>query len=320
MNFSRVILAYVALLSAFTFAYTPSKNSRPKYSKQPTYNPSKVIDYKLLYFRIKWFLNFSQGNILDVLKENGLTTFVDLIIKAGLEVTFSQPRPFIVWAPTNEAFAAIGPETLNFILSDASLLKDILTYHLGLFLQTYTLVPAIKDELTLPTVQGEVTRINVYRKKGSSFVSERTVTVNGALVVNALPAGDSIIYVIDRVLSQPSRSLDIVELSATIRSKTLFAPTDTAFQALPAGLLDSLFANPKELVKLLNNHIASGTFYSRGFVSGPLPVVSGITVDVDLSPTTITIGDANVIDADITTIEGVLHVVDAVIFKRQYRI
>jgi hypothetical protein len=31
---------------------------------------------------------------------------------------------------------------------------------------------------------------------------------------------------------------------------------------------------------------------------------------------TITIGDANVIDADITTIEGVLHVVDAVIFKR----
>jgi transforming growth factor-beta-induced protein len=78
-----------------------------------------------------------------------------------------------VWAPTNEAFAAIGPETLNFILSDASLLKDILTYHLGLFLQPYTLVPAIKDELTLPTVQGEVTRINVYRKKGSSFVSER---------------------------------------------------------------------------------------------------------------------------------------------------
>jgi hypothetical protein len=91
MNFSRVILAYVALLSAFTFAYTPSKNSRPKYSKQPTYNPSTVIDYKLLYFRIKWFFNFSQGNILDVLKENGLTTFVDLIIKAGLEVTFSQP-------------------------------------------------------------------------------------------------------------------------------------------------------------------------------------------------------------------------------------
>ena len=81
--------------------------------------------------------------------------------------------PFIVWAPTNEAFAAIGPETLNFILSDASLLKDILTYHLGLFKQPYTLVPAIKDELTLPTVQGEVTRINVYRKKGSSFVSER---------------------------------------------------------------------------------------------------------------------------------------------------
>jgi hypothetical protein len=34
---------------------------------------------------------FLQGNILAVLKENGLTTFVDLIIQAGLEETFSQP-------------------------------------------------------------------------------------------------------------------------------------------------------------------------------------------------------------------------------------
>lgn len=89
-------------------------------------------------------------------------------------------------------------------------------------------------------------------------------------VTNSLPAIVTVIvFVYDRNI---------------VRSKTLFAPTDTAFQALPAGLLDSLFANPKELVKLLNNHIASGTFYSRGFVSGPLPVVSGITVDVDLSP------------------------------------
>ena len=98
MNFSLVIWAYLALLSAFTFAYTPSKNSRPKYSKQPTYNPSTVIDYKILHFRIKWvyFFYFSQGNILDVLKENGLTTFVDLIIKAGLKETFTQPSKVFI--------------------------------------------------------------------------------------------------------------------------------------------------------------------------------------------------------------------------------
>ena len=81
--------------------------------------------------------------------------------------------PFIVWAPTNEAFAAIGHETLNSILDDTNLLKDILTYHLALFLQPYTLIPSIKDQQTLPTVQGEIVRINVYRKKGSSFASER---------------------------------------------------------------------------------------------------------------------------------------------------
>jgi uncharacterized surface protein with fasciclin (FAS1) repeats len=84
-----------------------------------------------------------------------------------------QTGPFVVWAPTNEAFSAIDRESFNSILIDSSLLKDILTYHLTLFGQPYTLISAIKDELARPTVQGQVVRINVYRKKGSSFASKR---------------------------------------------------------------------------------------------------------------------------------------------------
>lgn len=79
---------------------------------------------------------------------------------------------FTVWAPTNEAFAAIDPTTLKAILNDASLLKDILTYHLVPFKISSTLIPSIHIELTLPSVQGELFRINVYRKKGTSFASE----------------------------------------------------------------------------------------------------------------------------------------------------
>ena len=77
-----------------------------------------------------------------------------------------------MWAPTNEAFAAIDPTTLKAILNDASLLKDILTYHLVPFNMSSTLIPSIHIELTLPSVQGEIFRINVYRKKGTSFASE----------------------------------------------------------------------------------------------------------------------------------------------------
>ena len=77
-----------------------------------------------------------------------------------------------MWAPTDEAFAAIDSATLTAILNDASSLKDILTYHLVPFKISPTLIPSVHIELTLPSVQGEIVRINVYRKKGSSFSSQ----------------------------------------------------------------------------------------------------------------------------------------------------
>lgn len=60
---------------------------------------------------------------------------------------------------------------------------------------------------------------------------------------------------------------------------TLFAPTDEAFRALPAGVLDSLIANPEKLKNVLLTHVVSGTIYSRGLPSGAVPVVAGGTVN-----------------------------------------
>lgn len=68
------------------------------------------------------------------------------------------------------------------------------------------------------------------------------------------------------------------------RPKTLFAPTNAAFEALPAGVLDSILASQDEIGKLINTHTASGTFYSRGLVSGPIPVFSGSNLDLVVSP------------------------------------
>jgi len=65
---------------------------------------------------------------------------------------------------------------------------------------------------------------------------------------------------------------------------TLFAPTDTAFKALPAGALDSLISNPEELKKVLLNHVVSGTVYSRGLPpTGDVEVIGGGKVPVDVS-------------------------------------
>lgn len=67
----------------------------------------------------------------------------------------------------------------------------------------------------------------------------------------------------------------------TVRYETLFAPTDEAFAALPPGTLESLFANPRAL---LRNHFISGTFYKYGLVSGPVPTYSGLNVEVEVIP------------------------------------
>ena len=46
---------------------------------------------------------------------------------------------------------------------------------------------------------------------------------------------------------------------------------------------NALFADEQALAVLINTHTASGTFYSRGLVSGPLPVLSGVNIEIDVS-------------------------------------
>ncbi|XP_045027201.1 transforming growth factor-beta-induced protein ig-h3 [Daphnia magna] len=276
-------------------------------------------------------------DLLTILRQNGITTFVDLIVKAGLEETFSQNGPRIVLTPTNEAFAVIDPGILATIINDIDLLRDILTYHLVFFRQPFTIVSAILHELALPTAQGGLVRFNLYRQRGSSFATEDIATANGAPLLRAIPAGEKLIYVIDRVLNpkalSPNNTLQIFlennkDLSIFLRiynsviitqntiavfPKTIFVPTNAAFKALPPGVLDSLFANPRELVVLLNTHMASGTFYAAGLTDGPLTVFSGATVDVDVSPSGITVGKAKIIRSDISLVEGVVHVSDSLV-------
>ncbi|KAK4023785.1 hypothetical protein OUZ56_009185 [Daphnia magna] len=142
-----------------------------------------------------------SADLLTAIRQNGFTTFVDLIVKAGLEETFSANRPFVILAPTNEAFAAIDPAILAALLKDIYLLRDILRYHLVLFRQPCSLVSSIFVELPVNTALGEEVRFNVYRNKGPSFATEDITTANGVPLLRAIPTGKSIIYPIEKVLN-----------------------------------------------------------------------------------------------------------------------
>ena len=95
---------------------------------------------------------------------------------------------------------------------------------------------------------------------------------------------------------------------------TVFAPTDAAFAALPAGLLDKLLLpeNKDVLVAILTYHVVAGMVMSADIVAGDVPTVEGSTVTLD-TMSGVKVNGANVTTADVAASNGVIHVIDAVI-------
>jgi uncharacterized surface protein with fasciclin (FAS1) repeats len=108
------------------------------------------------------------------------------------------------------------------------------------------------------------------------------------------------------------------DLVDTLKSEgpfTVFAPTDEAFAALPAGTVESLLLpeNKDQLIAVLTYHVVAGKVMSTDLVDDmKAATVQGgeITIDLDNG---VMVNDANVVTADIETSNGVIHVIDKVI-------
>ncbi|MEM8793174.1 MAG: fasciclin domain-containing protein [Pseudomonadota bacterium] len=98
---------------------------------------------------------------------------------------------------------------------------------------------------------------------------------------------------------------------------TVFAPTDEAFAALPAGTVENLLKpeNKDQLVAVLTYHVVPGAVMSSDLAGKKLEAgtVQGSTVDIDATGGGVTVDGANVVAADVTASNGVIHVIDAVI-------
>ena len=97
---------------------------------------------------------------------------------------------------------------------------------------------------------------------------------------------------------------------------TVFAPTDAAFAALPAGTVENLLLpeNRDQLTAILTYHVVPGAVTSDQLADQRLSVatVTGANVDID-GRDGVTVEGANVTTADITASNGVIHVIDAVL-------
>ena len=96
---------------------------------------------------------------------------------------------------------------------------------------------------------------------------------------------------------------------------TVFAPTDEAFAALPAGTLDSLLADPEALKQILLYHVVSGKVTADQVVNlTSADSVAGPAIAIAVKDGTVYLNDsAKVVTTDIEASNGVIHVIDAVI-------
>ncbi|WP_371229176.1 fasciclin domain-containing protein [Roseovarius sp. 2305UL8-3] len=135
--------------------------------------------------------------------------------------------------------------------------------------------------------------------------------------------------IVDIASSNPDFSTLVAALGAaglvdTLRGDgpfTVFAPTNAAFDALPAGTVDSLLQpeNVGTLRSILLYHVVPGNITSDQVLGQRLDVatVNGQTVRVDGTggkyAATVRVNDANVTAADIIATNGVIHVIDKVL-------
>jgi uncharacterized surface protein with fasciclin (FAS1) repeats len=283
------------------------------------------------------------GTIVDVAVEAGFSTLVTAVQEAGLVETLSSEGPFTVFAPTDDAFAALPEGLLDTVLADTDLLTSILTYHVVAGEVPAATVVTLDSAETL---QGESVTITV---------DDGSVMVNQANVIQTdVDASNGIIHVIDAVILPPSvadalaaaddamdeeeamdadiiatateagsfttllTAIEAAGLTETLMGDgpfTVFAPTDEAFAAVDEETLNGLLADPEALAQVLLYHVVEGAVPAADVVTlESATTAQGSDVEITIDGDTVVLnGVANVVQTDIETSNGIIHVIDAVL-------
>jgi uncharacterized surface protein with fasciclin (FAS1) repeats len=280
---------------------------------------------------------FAMGTVqykdaVDTADEAGsFTTLLAALDAAGLTDVLRGDGPFTIFAPTDDAFAALPDGLVEALLNDIPTLTQILLYHVVAGDVRSAEVVSL-DRAS--TVQGEYIDISV---RGGN------VYANNAMVTGVdIDTSNGVIHVIDSVIVPPSINVaklladDIVDIAVadgrfttlvaavqaaglvdTLKSDgpfTVFAPTDDAFGKLPAGTVAALLRDIPTLTDILLYHVVSGEVMASQVVGlTSAPTVQGQPVIVSVDNGSVYINDAKVIITDIQASNGVIHVIDTVI-------
>ncbi len=263
---------------------------------------------------------FPNKSIVELIVEDGrFTSLVGALQATDLVDPLTGEGPFTVFAPTDEAFAALDE------VPELEVLKQVLLYHVasGRFNTSQLL-----SEEMITTLQGENIKV--------SLTDNNEIVINDTVKLLSANIGGSngVIQVIDAVLIPPSFqplqsiveiAVNTPELSTLVGALqaanlvdalsgegpfTVFAPTNAAFDALDA------IPQGDALTEVLLYHVASGRFTAEDLIQGQtVTTLQGeeVTIAVDGEGNVILNGTIKVAIADIEASNGVVHVIEGVL-------
>jgi len=282
------------------------------------------------------------GNIAQEAQARGFTALLAAATKAGLDDELaSAGATFTVFAPTDAAFTTLATR-LGFANAGAmvtalpaSALASILSYHI---------LPTRKSAADL--VAGGSTQATIYNYSGSAATLALNTT-SGVKITDAalteanvsaadVPASNGVIHVVDKVLVPPGvlTVVQMAQANPTFSSLvgavgtaglvntlngagpfTVFAPTNTAFAAAPAGL------TVPQLTTVLTYHVLGSQVLSTQIPFGqavPTLANQNITITAGPAPAIASIADTTatpgrILAVDVRAANGVIHVIDKVL-------
>ena len=276
--------------------------------------------------------------IVDVAVEAGnFNTLVAAAQATGLDsVLADEDAVYTVFAPTDDAFALLGEDTINSLLADTDTLSDILLYHV--------ISGAAVDASTAISLAGTTTEMANGDRVALALRGDGLFINNSQVIVTDIEASNGIIHVIDAVLIPPAEPAaatgNIVETAIAAEAfttliaaaqaagldsvladenatYTVFAPTDDAFAKLGDETIAALLGDIDTLSNILLYHVIPGAAVDSttalSLYGAAVEMANGDQIAISADENGLTINDSSVVIADVQATNGVIHAIDSVL-------
>jgi uncharacterized surface protein with fasciclin (FAS1) repeats len=279
----------------------------------------------------------AKYGIFDVSRDLNLSTFPSVLESAGLAGTLDNEGvlvigsgSFVVFAPSDVAFANLTDVDINSIMENQTEAKQVLGYHViwndGMF-----------ENISLASSASTLQGANL------TLENDNGLTVNGARVLQSKEYDSGTVYVIDSVLLPENRMAmgvleaagkfgDLTKFTAAAKSAgfvdrlngqgllgigdlaegpfTIFAPNDAAFNQVPKATMDAINKQQNMMRMLLSYHMVDANALANLTDMGSVKTLEGDSLAVD--PSMKLVGGASVLGSKRYD-NGIIYEIDQVL-------